>query len=144
MRNKPSNAIIDTWIALLRAHKSRLEIVEQAFKQHGLPPLSWYDVLWELERNPADGLRPFELEQRILMPQYGLSRLLTRLLKAGYIERNPNPDDGRGYDMKITRAGLTVRKKMWPVYAAALNRAVGDKLTAAEAKQLAALLQKLS
>lgn len=143
MPKEPSENVVAAWIALIRAQKTSLQIVEQAFKQHDLPPLAWYDVLWELEQARPDALRPFELEQRLLMPQYGLSRLLDRIRDAGYLERRPNPDDGRGYDIAITVAGRAIRRKMWPVYADALNRAVGEKLSDAEAKKLAGLLGKL-
>ncbi len=100
-------------------------------------------MLWEFEQARPDTLRPFELEQRLLMPQYGLSRLLDRIRDAGYLERQPNPDDGRGYDIAITAAGRAIRRKMWPVYAEALNRAAGEKLSEVEAKRLAWLLGKL-
>jgi len=143
MPKEPSENVVAAWIALIRAQKTSLQTVEQAFKQQGLPPLAWYDVLWELEQAQPDALRPFELEQRLLMPQYGLSRLLDRIRDAGYLERRPSAADGRGFDIAITAAGRAIRKKMWPVYAAALNRALGARLSDAEAKKLATLLEKL-
>lgn len=143
MPKEPSDNVVAAWIALIRAQKTSLQTVEQAFKQQGLPPLAWYDVLWELEQARPEALRPFELEQRLLMPQYGLSRLLDRIRDAGYLERRPSAADGRGYDIAITAAGRTIRKKIWPVYAEALNRALGEKLSDAEAKKLAGLLGKL-
>lgn len=143
MKNEPSDNITDAWINLLHAQQSCLETVEQAFKSNGFPPLSWYDVLWELERGEADGMRPYELGERILMPQYGLSRLLTRLEKAGYLKRRRSEEDGRGQVMVITRQGLALRKSMWPVYADALNRALTARISETEAKRLSNLLRKL-
>ena len=144
MPEEPSENVVDAWIALIRAQKTSLQIVEQAFKQRDLPPLAWYDVLWELEQARPDALRPFELEKRLLMPQYGLSRLLDRIRDAGYIERRPSADDGRGYDIGITAAGRAMRRKMWPVYSAALKRALGDRLSDTEAREMAELLGKLT
>ena len=101
-------------------------------------------MLLELERAPEWGVRPFELERALLLPQYGLSRLLTRLEEAGLVERRTCTADGRGQMVAITDAGRATRARMWPVYAAALQEAVGAKLCSAEADSLADLLGKLS
>ena len=107
------------------------------------PPLAWYDVLLELERAP-DGLRPVALESALLLAQYNLSRLLNRLAEAGLITRKPHPQDGRGQIIHITRAGLTVRQKMWRYYEAAIQDAVARHLSDAEAATLATLLHRLA
>ena len=109
----------------------------------GLPPLGWYDALLELERAGAPGLRPFELERAMLLEQYNLSRLLDRMEKAGYVARHACADDGRGQIVAITPAGKAVRRRMWPVYAAAIEEALGRRLSKAEAKTLDALLGAL-
>lgn len=89
-------------------------------------------------------MRPFELERLMLLPQYGLSRLIDRIEAAGYVERRPFEGDGRGQVVVITEAGRALRRQIWPVYAAAIQQAVGEKLSDAEAKTLADLLAKLS
>jgi hypothetical protein len=45
--------------------------------------------------------------------------------------------------LKLTRAGKALRVKMWPDYAAAIRRAVEDRLSASEAETIAKLLDKL-
>ena len=94
-------------------------------------------------RAPTDGLRPFEIEQQVLLAQYNLSRLLDRLVAAGLVERHPCPDDKRGQIVAITPAGRDLQKRMWPTYRAAIERHVGGKLSDAEAETLARLLGKL-
>ena len=42
------------WAALARAHNRALNHIEHALKEAGLPPLEWYDVLWELEQAAAE------------------------------------------------------------------------------------------
>jgi DNA-binding MarR family transcriptional regulator len=108
-----------------------------------MPPLGWYDALLELERVGDCGLRPFELEQQLLLPQYGLSRLLQRLEVAGYVRRWRCEEDGRGQVVSITDQGREIRKSMWPVYAAALQDMLGEKLDDQQAEQLAVLLGRL-
>lgn len=139
----PNDAVIRAWARLIRAQRVALSEVEAALKRQELPPLAWYDALLELERAGEAGMRPFALERELLLPQYGLSRLLERIEQAGYVQRRPCDEDGRGQVVVITAAGIAMRRRMWPVYAAAVQEAVGDHLTNREARQLADLLGKL-
>jgi DNA-binding MarR family transcriptional regulator len=141
----PSNATTDAWIALVRAHERTLTSIEADLKAAGFPPLSWYDVLLELRRSGAEGLRPMEFEDRLLLAQHNVSRLLDRLEKAGYISREADARDGRGQRIHATEAGLDLQKRMWPAYGAAIERHLGSKLAGdAEAVALAALLAKVA
>jgi DNA-binding MarR family transcriptional regulator len=117
--------------------------VEHALKAQDLPPLAWYEVLVELDRVGACGLRPFVLEEALALPQYGLSRLLARMEAAGLVQRGSCPEDGRGQMVVLTDAGHAMRQRMRPVYAAAVQEAVGSRLSPAEAEGLADLLGRL-
>jgi DNA-binding MarR family transcriptional regulator len=139
----PSDAVVRAWVRLVRAQHTVLAAVEADLKAAGFPPLGWYDVLLELSRDKGHGLRPFELEGRLLLAQYNLSRLLDRLEAAGYLERRPCADDGRGHVVAITDVGRQLMKRMWPVYRSAITRHVGSKLREDEAARLGALLAKL-
>ena len=119
-----------------------MSAVEAALKAAGFPSLSWYDALLELEK-AGDGIRPNELEPRLLLPQYGLSRLLARMERDGLVARRPAEADGRGQIVTITAAGLRLRSRMWPVYAAAIEKSLGARLSQAEARQLAYILKKI-
>jgi DNA-binding MarR family transcriptional regulator len=128
------------WARLLKAQRIALESIEQALRTAKLPPLPWYDALLELERAGAQGLRPFELERHMLLEQYNLSRLVDRIAKAGYIDRRACEDDGRGQIVCITPAGKALRRRMWSVYGAAIQSAIGDNLSAGETEALDSLL----
>ena len=140
---RPSETVERAWARLMKAQRSALGGVEHALKSAGLPPLGWYDALLELERAGAQGLRPFELERAMLLEQYNLSRLVDRIEKAGYVERRACEDDGRGHVLVITPAGKAMRRRMWPVYAAAIQDAFGRHLSEQQAKSLDALLGAL-
>lgn len=123
------------WAVFLRAHATLLERVETALAAAGLPPLAWYDVLWELEK--AGGrLRMRELGGRVVLSKSNLSRLADRLEDAGYLERQDADDDGRGYDLVLTRAGRAMRRKTWPVYEAQIEALFSRHLTLDEARIL--------
>src|SRR5262245_5247449 len=107
----PSDAVIRAWTRLIRAQQAALVAVESDLKAAGFPPLAWYDALLELSRADA-GLRPFALEQELLLAQYNLSRLLDRLEQGGYVERRSCPEDGRGQIVAITASGRALIKRM--------------------------------
>lgn len=143
MSPEPSKTAIRAWARLMRAQQAALSQIEKALKAAGLPPLAWYDVLLELDRIGDRGLRPFELEREMLMPQYSLSRLLDRMEAAGHIARQPCEEDGRGLIVAITPSGKDLRRRMWPTYAAAIDSAVAARLTEDEASVLDNLLGRL-
>lgn len=143
MRKKLDKNAELAWTRLVSISGALVDCVEDALKRENLPPLSWYDVLLEVERAGPAGLRPFEIKERLLLPQYGTSRLLKRLGEAGYVATADCADDGRGQVVTLTQAGKAIRAKMWPVYSDVLRDKVSAKLSPAEAEQLAGLLAKL-
>src|SRR5215475_12477832 len=137
---QPSDAVVEAWIALMRAQQVTLLKIERAFREAKLPPHAWYDALWELDRAGPAGLRPFEIEQRMLIAQSNISRLIDRLEEQGHVERQPCKEDLRGQKIVITAAGRDLRKRMWPVYARAIREAIGQRVSEREAATLANLL----
>ena len=143
MKRKPSPEATAAWIRLVRIQSRVLGAVEQDLKKAGFPPLSWYDVLLELSRAPMGALRPVELEKQVLLPQYGLSRLIDRLVEAGHVRRKVCEVDKRGLVVEITEDGRELQKKMWNAYSAAIERHIGSKLSDADAAKLSMLLDRL-
>jgi DNA-binding MarR family transcriptional regulator len=130
------------WVQLIRAHRSAQCSVEKALRAADLPPLEWYDVLLELKRGGP--LRPRDLQERLLLAQYNLSRLIDRMEADGLVSRERCSDDARCQWIRATEAGEDLRQRMWPVYADAIRNAVESRLTKAQATQLGELLGKLS
>ncbi len=139
---EPAPDIVAAWVALATRSRRALDHAEAALKAAGLPGLAWYDALLELEKAGEAGLRPFELQDRLLLPQYGTSRLLDRLARAGLVTCAPCPEDARGQVMRITGEGRALRQRMWPVYAAAIT-SVFERLGRDEAGTLARLLGRI-
>jgi DNA-binding MarR family transcriptional regulator len=143
MTEKPSKTVVRAWARLMNAQRLTLAAVEHALKVADLPPLDWYDVLLEVERAGDDGLRPFELERAMLLAQYNLSRLVDRIERVGYVERRACEEDGRGHQIVITADGKAMRRKMWPVYAQAIEIVVGQRLATKDVETLDRLLGTL-
>jgi DNA-binding MarR family transcriptional regulator len=140
---RPSKSVVDAWIALNRAQRHVFAAIEAELKSAGLPPLAWYDVLLELWREPGGRLRQGDLEHKMLFPQYGISRLVDRLEREELVRRERCEDDGRAYWVAISNKGLALRPRMWPVYAAAIQRHLGEKLPEHEAARMGEGLRKL-
>jgi DNA-binding MarR family transcriptional regulator len=124
------------WAVLLTAHATLIEKIGSALSEAGLPPLDWYDMLWELEKAEGGKLRMHELARRIALSRSNLTRLADRLEDARLIEREDTPHDRRGYHCVITRAGLAMRRKMWPVYKAEIERLFSRHITVEEARTI--------
>ncbi|MBO6519864.1 MAG: winged helix-turn-helix transcriptional regulator [Rhodospirillales bacterium] len=140
----PDETTEAAWTKLMRAQDRALSHVEAALKDAGFPPLAWYDVLLEVERAGKSGIRAIDLQQKLLLPQYGISRLLSKIEAAGYISRQLSAEDGRSQEIVITATGRQLRRRMWAVYGPAIEQAVGCKLTPSERKTLTGLLEKLT
>jgi DNA-binding MarR family transcriptional regulator len=118
------------WRTFLAAHARAVGEIENALRDEGLPPLTWYDVLWPLYQAPDHRLRMKELADEVVLSRTGLVRLVDRIEKAGLLRREPVPGDGRGAYAVITEEGIAMLRRMWPVYARGIRRefldAVGD------------------
>jgi DNA-binding MarR family transcriptional regulator len=137
----PSDPIQRAWIALGRVSQAVQCHVEGELKKAGFPELSWYTVLWELER-AGKPTRPKDLAIPLFILPYQLSRLVDRMESEGLVKRILCKEDKRGHLLEPTAKGYALRKAMWAVYAPAMNeamKAIDDK----EALKLAELLNKL-
>jgi DNA-binding MarR family transcriptional regulator len=132
-----SEPYLGAWRTFLNAHAAAIDRVEEALAGAGLPPLSWYDVLWPLHRAPGRKLRMGELSAQVVtISRSGLTRLVDRLEAAGLVRREPSPGDRRGTVVAITRAGSALLRRMWPVYAAEIQRVFVGVLDEQEAARL--------
>jgi DNA-binding MarR family transcriptional regulator len=136
----PSPEAIVAWGRLIRVSRQLIENVEDALAAANLPALAWYDALHEIAEAGEQGLRPFELAGRMLLAQYNMSRLLTRLERAGLIERREAENDGRGQTIRITPAGRDIRRRMWKIYGPKINALLQAKLSDAEITGLSEIL----
>ncbi len=143
MQSNPSENAVGAWVQLVRSGQTILARVEADLKDQGYPPLEWYDVLLELDKAPDGKLPQAQVQSNVLLAQYNLCRLVDRLEREELVKRQPSPDDGRSNHLVITEKGRTLRREMWPAYAAAIQTHLGSRLSCEEAHQLAGLLGRL-
>jgi DNA-binding MarR family transcriptional regulator len=110
-----------TWRAFLGAHARVTRRISAELAAAGLPDLSWYDLLWALYRSSGRSLRINELAREIVLSPPAMSRFVDRLVAAGYVRREPDPDDRRAQRVVLTKSGVGLLRRMWPVYAAGIE-----------------------
>lgn len=131
------------WALFLTAHAVLVERIEARLAGAELPPLAWYDVLWALERAGERRLRMRELADMTVISRSNITRLVDRLEAEGLVERQRAQDDRRGAFAAITAAGRALRRKMWPVYAAAIKELFEDHIADKEAAQMQSTLRRV-
>jgi DNA-binding MarR family transcriptional regulator len=136
-QSKDGDAKARAWRLFLFTHTVLLERIEETLNAAGLPPLAWYDMLWELEKAEEGRLRMHEIADRIVLSRSNLTRLADRLESAGLIRREQCPGDRRGAYCAIAPAGREMRRKMWRVYEEQIEHLFAKHLTVASAVQLA-------
>lgn len=141
--HQPNGPTQEIWNGLRDTTQILFDEVEFRLREAGLPSMSWYDVLHEVDQSGPIGVRPVELQERLSLPQYVTSRLSDRMARAGLVDRARIAADGRGQLILITRLGQSVRKRMWAIYCAFLAERVEGALDPDETTVFLALLGKL-
>ena len=141
--NKNDQKIFDAWVGLIRSHQIAMDTVEDALKKAGLPPLGWYDVLLEINRETDKCLRLQDIGARVLLAKNNTTRLVDRLEKEKLVKRTKAKSDGRGVYAHITPKGEKLLKEMWPVYKKAVKDHFAKHLSDQELQALASIYQKL-
>ena len=132
-------AVVGRISRLCREIERRLEPVYAA---SGLEP-GWYDVLATLRRaGPPYRLRPTDFAATLMLTSSGTTKRLDRLEAAGHITREPDPGDRRGVLITLTSRGRSLIDRAAGKHLANERRILSG-LTAAEQRQLAALLRRL-
>jgi DNA-binding MarR family transcriptional regulator len=114
--------VLGTWRAFLNAHAHVTRAISRDLAEAELPDLSWYDLLWTIYRHPDRRLRVNELAREVVLSPTAMSRFVDRVEAAGYVRREPDPNDRRALQIAITDSGVTLLRRMWPVYEAGIER----------------------
>ncbi len=93
------------WRGFLRAHAALTRALDaELLREHGLP-LSSYEVLLFLAEAPRGQMRMSELAEGVLLSRSGLTRLVDRLERDGFLRRVRCEEDARGWFAAITPRG---------------------------------------
>jgi DNA-binding MarR family transcriptional regulator len=138
-----SDGHLDAWRAVVTSHAAVTEHIQRTLAAADLPPLSWFEVLWAIKRSPTGRPRMSELAEWLTLSRGGITKLVDRLVEAGYLERVSCAEDRRSLQAELTSAGARMLGEMQTVYEGEVERHLSS-LTGEEAELITAALQKVT
>jgi DNA-binding MarR family transcriptional regulator len=93
--------------SVFRVQQILLARFDEALRPHGLT-FARYEVLVLLTFSRTGRLPLKVIGSRLMVHPTSVTNAIDRLVAAGYVDRRPNPDDGRGVLAGITEAGRSV------------------------------------
>jgi DNA-binding MarR family transcriptional regulator len=131
------------WRGLLYVHMQVLrELDRELSRRHGLP-VREFDVLITLFRAADWRLRMSELAERVLLSPSGLTRMIERLEREGWVQRRIDPTDARSYLATLTDGGAQHLAEARVTHNAIIRRLFMDRLSSEERHELAAIWKKV-
>jgi len=93
--------------SIMRAQQILLARYDELLKPHGLT-FARYEVLVLLRFSRYGALPLGRIGERLMVHPTSVTNSIDRLERAGFVERRPNPRDGRGTLAAITESGRSV------------------------------------
>ena len=104
----------NTWRIFLQTFATVTRKLEGQMRYENEMPLPWYGVLVHLNEAHQGRLLMNELAQTLVLIPSNLTRLIDRLEHAGFVRREPCPDDRRAIYAVITEEGEAALKAAVP------------------------------
>jgi DNA-binding MarR family transcriptional regulator len=111
-----SDEALSAWAHFLLFHAAVTDRLGRELVERAGMPLTWYDVLLQLDAAPDGRLRMQDLASAVVLSKSGLTRLVDRLQRAGYVDRTSCPSDRRGTFAEITASGRDALEQARPVH----------------------------
>jgi DNA-binding MarR family transcriptional regulator len=138
-----SDTDVGAWAALLRVHAALVPVLDRELQAACGLPLTWYDVLLELNSAPGRRLSMGQLGEAAVVSRSRVSRVVDQLVAEGLVAREANPGDRRSAYAVITDAGRKRLRAAAPTYLAGIRRHFTAPMTAAESRTTTAALEKV-
>jgi DNA-binding MarR family transcriptional regulator len=133
----------DVWI-LLQAVFMRVPVALDAQLQRDASLSQFeYQILSGISMTPRRAMRMSTIAQYAEGTLPRLSQAVGRLEKRGYVERSPDPDDGRYTVATLTEAGWAKVVQTAPGHVGKVRELVFDSLTKAQQRQLYEICRRL-
>jgi len=103
----PGHPYLDDRRTFLQAHALLSRRLDEELRAEQSMSLAEYDALVQLALAPGRRLRMSQLADRVLLSRSGVTRLVDRLVAAGFVERTQCSTDARGAEAVLSELGLT-------------------------------------
>ncbi|MFE6917319.1 MarR family winged helix-turn-helix transcriptional regulator [Streptomyces rubiginosohelvolus] len=97
-------SLSDRWLSLVRVGALMNQRIERTLSEKYDLCVSAYEIM-EVLSHERDWIRPGEVSTRTSRSQPQVSRLVTQMVDAGYVAREPSPGDGRSSQIRLTASG---------------------------------------
>lgn len=131
------------WGGFIAAQGRLFRRIEDNLRQNFAITHAEYEVLLRLARTRGGRLRIQALAQSSLLTHSGMSRLVDRLVRAGFAERVNAEEDGRGAYAALTKMGRDHFKKTARGHIALVRELFLARFSRDELSQLATLWSRL-
>ena len=143
----PRNSAIDsplitTFGRLVEVHSGLGGHLGRSLEQRCGIPHTWFEVLLRIARADGGRVSMGQLAQQVALTSGGVTRLVDRMIAAGYVERVPCPSDRRVQFAALTEQGQAKLEEAAEVHAANLQRAF-DSFGEQDLRMLDGLLDRL-
>lgn len=142
---KVAEALVDhkaelrLWLRLLTCTTLIEAEVRRRLRRQFGETLPRFDLMAQLER-VVDGMTLGEVSQRMMVSAGNVTSLVERLVRSGYLERRPAPNDRRSQLIKLTAAG----RAHFAAMAAAHQAWIGELLSGVSERDMAAIRDELA
>ncbi len=131
------------WRSYLRAVRLLDEELRRGLEEHGLSH-SEYEILVRLSERPGHALRMSELAAGVVSSRSRLTHTVTRLERAGLVQRRPSTGDGRGVECWLTPEGFAALESAAHTHVEQVRTHLLDPLTREQFLALGAALEQVA
>ncbi|RIJ78750.1 MarR family transcriptional regulator [Nakamurella silvestris] len=131
------------WRDFLQVSGQLHERLERELQQAAGMPHAYYQILAMLSEAEGRRLRMSQLAHVLRASQSRTSHAVNRLEEAGWVRREPTPEDGRGQTAVLTDAGWDRLVEVAPGHAESVRSIMFDGLTETETQKFGAVLDKI-
>lgn len=142
MPSQIDDRLITTFGRLVEAYSRLEQRLGPAMEAEGGLPHAWFEVLIRLARSADGQLTMGALADEIALTTGGVTRLIDRMQKSGYVERRPCPSDRRISFAGITDSGREVLDRAAAQHARNLREIFAD-FSEADLTTLDSLLDRI-
>jgi DNA-binding MarR family transcriptional regulator len=134
---------LQAWGLFLRVHSRLNEQLERELLAECQLPLTWYDVLVQLNNVQDARLRHQDLSQSIVLSKSGLSRRIDRMEAEGLVRREVCPFDGRGVYEVLTDKGRAVLAQASAIHLRGIENHFARHMSDDEARVLRSVFRRI-
>jgi len=137
-----TSSTLSAWHSLLQLSSRIVGEIDRRLDLEHRISVKEFDVLINLDNVPGEALRMTDLAGAVMLSSGGLTRLVGRLEERGFVRREPDPADGRGFLCSLTSDGRERLAAARGTHDAVIVTLLGGRLSAGQLDTLARLLAR--